>query len=196
MTRREDVSVAETGLEALPILGGYNQRFGDFHLQERDDLAIVSLAIPLGGEAKATAALKDAYCVELPTTLSSVSNHRKTRFIRTGQDQYFAIFGRASAFPEREVREALKDTVYTNDQSDVWVVLSLSGSSVRLALERICPIDLHNAAFPLGASARTVMEHMGALIIRDGDDSFLLMSASSSADSFLHAIETSIHNVT
>ena len=65
--------MAETGLEALPILGGYNQRFGDFHPQERDELAVVSLAIPLGGEAKATEALKDAFGVELPTTLSSLN---------------------------------------------------------------------------------------------------------------------------
>ncbi|MYA88775.1 MAG: sarcosine oxidase subunit gamma, partial [Boseongicola sp. SB0662_bin_57] len=42
----------------------------------------------------------------------------------------------------------------------------------------------------------TVMEHMGAMAIRTGDDAFLLLSAGSSAESFLHAVETSYRYVT
>jgi sarcosine oxidase subunit gamma len=42
---------------------------------------------------------------------------------------------------------------------------------------------------------RTVMEHLGVLILRTGDDAFMLLSASSSAKSFLHALETSVANV-
>ena len=59
-------------------------------------------------------------------------------------------------------------------------------------LERLCPLDLHESAFPVGAAQRTVMEHMGAVILREGTDEFLLLSASSSAASFLHAVKTSI----
>jgi sarcosine oxidase subunit gamma len=40
------------------------------------------------------------------------------------------------------------------------------------------------------------MEHLGTIVLRDGTDSFLLLSAHSSAESFLHAVETSIRNVT
>ena len=39
------------------------------------------------------------------------------------------------------------------------------------------------------------MEHLGTIIIRTEQDTFLLLSASSSAGSFLHAVETSIRNV-
>ena len=63
------------------------------------------------------------------------------------------------------------------------------------ALRRLCPIDLAGAQFPLNASARTVMEHMGAIVVRVSVDSFLLLSASSSAKSFWHAVEVSMKNV-
>jgi sarcosine oxidase subunit gamma len=39
------------------------------------------------------------------------------------------------------------------------------------------------------------MEHLGVLILRSGDDEYLLLSASSSARSFLHAVETSLRNI-
>ena len=39
------------------------------------------------------------------------------------------------------------------------------------------------------------MEHMGAIIHREGTDRFLLLSASSSARSFLHAVEASLEHV-
>ena len=61
------------------------------------------------------------------------------------------------------------------------------------ALERLCPLDL--ARVPTRGSGRTVMEHMGALVVRTSEDGFLLMSASSTAGSFLHALETSLHYV-
>jgi methylglutamate dehydrogenase subunit D len=39
------------------------------------------------------------------------------------------------------------------------------------------------------------MEHLGTILLREADDRFLLMSASSSARSFLHGLETSLRNV-
>ena len=63
------------------------------------------------------------------------------------------------------------------------------------ALERICPLDLDPLGFEGDGAARTTMEHMGAFVMRDGEGGFFLMSARSSAKSFLHAVETSIKNV-
>jgi hypothetical protein len=40
------------------------------------------------------------------------------------------------------------------------------------------------------------MEHLGAIVFHDAPDGFLLMSSASSARSFLHAVETSLHHVT
>jgi len=102
------------------------------------------------------------------------------------------VFPHAEPDAAKRVNAELKGAAYTTDQTDNWVVLALSGPLALAALERLCPIDLHDSSFPIDSSARTVMEHMGAVICRTGEDSFLLMSASSSAASFLHAVETSL----
>ena len=61
------------------------------------------------------------------------------------------------------------------------------------ALERFCPLDL--GAFPAGSVARTAMEHMGAVIAREDDaPTFLLLSARSSARSFLHGLGTALES--
>ena len=97
---------------------------------------------------------------------------------------------------ETDVRTRLQAVAYTTDQTGAWVCLEISGPATAAAMERICPIDLAPERFPVDASARTVMEHVGVLIIRLGADHFLLFSASSSADSFCHAVTVSFTNVT
>ena len=59
---------------------------------------------------------------------------------------------------------------------------------MKFSVARICPIDLHADAFGPDHATRTVMEHIGAMILRTGEDAFLLLSARSSAQSFLHAV--------
>ena len=84
---------------------------------------------------------------------------------------------------------------HITDQTDAWVILEISGESSREALERICQVDLDKNVFQLDGMARTSMEHMSAIIISKADDTFYLMSASSSAKSFLHAVELSAQHV-
>lgn len=184
-------------LEAKPTLDRFQKTYRGADLIEVADLDIVSIAIPLGGEAAFIAALSAAYKTSKPEPCgSTLSADGKTRFIWMSADQLFSLSESAEASIETTVKEKLKDTVYVTLQSDSWVGLRLSGPKARVALERICPIDLHPSAFPEGRVARTVMEHLGVIVLRESDDGFLLLSASSSAGSFLHAIETSIQNVT
>lgn len=184
-------------LSPTPTLGGYAQSFDGVTLAERADLAIVSVAIPLGAGDAVAAAVRKAYGTALPAPGTSVlSADGKTRLIGLGPDQIFAVFAHPTPDANAVVNAALGGAAYTTDQTDVWVALDISGAHARKALARICPIDLDAGAFGPDAAARTSMEHMGALIVRTGDDAFLLCSASSSAASFLHAVETSIENVT
>ena len=79
------------------------------------------------------------------------------------------------------------------DQSDAWVILELTGPLIHDTLERICLIDCSSLAMPIGNTARTIIEHLGTIISRRPDDihgnpCFWLMSARSSAASFLNAI--------
>ena len=115
--------------------------------------------------------------------------------MRLAPDQAFAIFSLATPDAEEMVSKHTKKALYLTDQTDVWSGLEVSGPLALAALERICPIDLHDDAFAIGDAARTVMEYLGVLIIRTDDEAYLLLSASSSAGSFLHMLETSIRNV-
>jgi len=187
--------VPDFTLTSAPPLMGYDQSFEGVSLIAPADLSVVSVALPLGGEAVAQKAIKTAYGSALPDVGKSLLS-KDVRLVRMSLDQGFLIFTRATPDAEPYVAKKLKGAAYTTDQTDVWTGLILSGPKARTVLERICPIDLHDQAFAIHDAARTTMEHLGVLIIRIGEDEFLLMSASSSAHSFLHAIETSIHNTT
>ena len=181
-------------LTATPPLGGFTAEIGGNRIDERTN-AIVSIAIPIGGETALSDALKKGWSIEMPgPTLSTVSG--ETRAIRTAPDQMLLIFSHDASDANAVVKAKLGEAGYTTDQTDVWVQLEVSGAGTLAALERICPIDLDAAAFPIDATARTICEHMGTIITRLGDDRFLLMSAASSAASFLHAVETSFQYTT
>lgn len=187
--------MADFTLTSEPPLAGTDMTRAGVRLWAPDDLAVVSLALPLGQEDAAKAAIKAAYGVALPEIGRSVVAADGTRLIRLAPDLAFAVFTHATPDAEQVVAERMKGAVYTTDQTDVWVVLGLSGAGARRALERICMLDLHPEAFAVDAAARTVMEHLGVLILRTGADDYLLLSASSSAGSFLHALETSLRNI-
>ncbi len=181
-------------LAAAPTLGGADIAPGGNRIAERDDLALVSVAIPLGGDRALAAALRKGWGLAVPgPRLSAVSD--RARAIRTAPDQIMLVFARSGPDANATVQAALAGAGYTTDQTDAWVALEVSGPDTPAALERLCPLDLQPDAFPEGAAARTVMEHMGAMILRLGADRFLLLSASSSARSFLHAVETSYRHV-
>lgn len=180
-------------LGPVPALGGADITIGQNHIVERTGLALVSVATPLGGGAELSGALSAGWGLDLPKGTKSHASD-EVRAIPLTADQCLLIREASEPDPVTIVREKLKGTGYTTDQTDAWVCLEISGPETILALERLCPLDV--ARFEDGTAARTVMQHMGALIIRLSPDRFLLLSARSSAASFLHAVETSYRNVT
>ena len=188
--------MAEAALEARSPLGGYARSFGALTLAEATGLALVSAAVPLGGDAAFAAALATGFGAARPATGGSARGDRMAaRVLGMQPDQIFILFEPPD--PDRAAETAaaaLGDAAYVTEQSDGWIMLRIAGEGVRAALERICMLDLDEAAFPEGRVARTVMEHLSAIVLRDGADSFLLMSPRSSARSFLHAVEVSITN--
>jgi len=187
--------VADFTLTAEPPLAGTDMTLAGVRLWAPADLAVVSLALPLRGEDTAKQTVKQAYGVALPKIGKSIVAADGTRLIRLAPDLAFAVFTHTTPDAENVFAEQLGGAAYTTDQTDVWVALGLSGPKARRALERICMLDLHPNAFAVDDAARTVMEHLGVLILRTGADDYLLLSASSSAGSFLHALETSLRNI-
>ncbi len=188
--------MSEYTLTASSALGGYTENFDGVALEELGDLAIVSIATPLGGEDVLAGELKNGYGATLPKPGQvSLSDDGSTLFLGMGSDQMFAVFDHQGPDAVDAIAARLKDSGYYTLQSDNWVSLRISGPKCREALARICPIDLNPSTFEGGNVARTSMEHMGVIIYPDGPDAFVLISASSSAASFLHAVETSIQNI-
>ena len=106
-----------------------------------------------------------------------------------------AYFAYDSDDAEANLAEKFNAPAYFTDQSDTWGMIRVSGERSRDVLERICPIDLDPNVFTLGSVSRTVMEHIGTIIFRDGDDSYVLLTMRSFSRSMLHAIEVSVKNV-
>jgi methylglutamate dehydrogenase subunit D len=180
-----------------PFLGGYAGSFGETTLAEVTDLALVSIAVPLGGRDALDAALDAAWGASIVAPgRTAGSSDGATRLIGLAPDLLLAVLPHPDGLAAPAITDRLGATAYVTEQSDNWVILRLAGPAARPALERICPIDLHPAAFPEGRAARTMMEHLGAIVVHEAPDTFLLLSASSSAGSFLHALETSLRNVT
>jgi len=178
-------------LTAKSPLDGLDTTNGRCRLCEVTDISIVSAAMPAGSEKKTMAALKKAYGLAAPVGRMSTASDKGRALIAT-PDQLLILLNEADGLHAKAVRDALGGHVYTTDQTDNLVAVEVSGSGAIEALERICSIDLHDSTFPVGSYARTVMEHLGATIIRTGDTSYLLMSASSSAKSFAHAVQQSM----
>ena len=182
-----------------PVLGGFSQQTQGVSINEQTSLGIVSVACPDGGDAELATSVKNAFGCSLPdVTGVEVSDSGTMRWLGLQPQQWFVVFEHDAGLgaPLATIKDKLGDSAYCTDQSDSWVSLEISGPLAISALERICPVDLHADGFPIGSVARTSMEHLSVIITRTGDDQFLMMSAASSAESFLHAILTSVKNIT
>ena len=64
------------------------------------------------------------------------------------------------------------------DVTDGWAGMALSGARGWEVLARLVPIDLRPAAFGEGTAARTLLNHVPALILRRGETLEILVPAS------------------
>lgn len=183
--------MADISLTPNSVLRGASLKTDHAQLRERSDLALVSIAIPLGQGDSLTKAIKLGLALDCPDARMS-SGDDAMRLIKNAADQFMAIFPSTDPNASQHIAQKISNAGYCTLQTDAWAVLELSSAQAEPILERLCPVDMSQDAFPVGSFARTVVEHIGAVVIRTGPETYLLMSASSSARSFWHAIETTI----
>ena len=182
-------------MEATSPLDGYSRKFADITLAEVVDTAIVSIAFPFDNVTALQDKVTKAYSTSLPDCgNSTVSKDGLVRFLGVQSNQIFALCDFDGKNAVRVLANQLGNSGYYTDQSDSWVMLRLSGPKVLAVLERICPLDLSPNIFEPGSVARTAMEHLSTIVLRERLENFFFMSPRSSARSFLHALETSITN--
>jgi len=143
-------------------------------LSVRHPASIVTI---IARKDKADAASK-AVAARFGSTLPAAgksSTGQGVSFHWCGADQWYAI---ADGFGEGELYRALKETLAglasISEQSHGRVIIRVAGPKARAVLNKGTPVDLHHSVFALGSSAVTQMAHVGAHLVRTGEDSFEL----------------------
>ncbi len=187
--------MAESSLHSTLTLGGICLDVGSVSIVEITGYSIISVAMAKANTDSVSSTMQATINVCLPmvgqSTRSSIGN---SRCVGLQLEQYLLMLSDAE-HSLVWLSGKFAQSVFFTDQSDSWVILRVSGKDCHQALERICPIDLHPDVFTHNAVARTTMEHVSTIIIRDSDWGFLLLSPRSFALSLLHAVEISARNI-
>ena len=181
-------------LQATTPLDGRSVTIGQTALWVMADRPLYSLSVPLGGDSDFEAALASNYGLSRPKAGQFVEAGGY-RLCGLAQDQFFMMALEPQTPEESALKSKMGDAAYVTDQSDSWVTLQLNGELAFSAMERICPINMAPDVFSPGSLARTSMEHLSAIIMAESGGGFTLISPISSAESFWHAVECSLVNV-
>lgn len=101
--------------------------------------------------------------------------------------------GRAAALMIGAPAPALAEAAVI-DQTDGWAGMGLSGPGAEAVLARLVPLDLRTAAFPEGATARSLLGHVQVLILRRAGGFELLVPASYGRFAW-HEVEKALRGV-
>ena len=196
MILKEGVYVSDYELLPESPLGDVEIEMDGFNIAEVTDKSLVMVALPREKFSEVESLIDKSCGLKLPEM--ECSTHSKDSSItlwRLQKNQVLAYFTYEGNDAEAHLSSRLSAPAYYTDQSDTWAMIRVSGQRTRAVLERICPIDISPEAFPVGGVSRTIMEHIGTIIFRDGDDSYVLLTMRSFGRSMLHAIEVSAENV-
>lgn len=149
----------------------------DTTLAEAPMTSITSIA-PFPNKGKAVDAALKPLGLKFPAP-NTASTKDGARLLWTGREQAFLI---GTAAPD------MGDAAAVTDQSDGWVILTLSGPLARDTLARLVPLDLRDAAFPVGMTTRSGLNHMALILTRTGDAVYEIMTFRSMARTAWHEL--------
>jgi hypothetical protein len=108
--------VADIRLTAAPLSGGGDIDIAGNRIIARDDLALVSVATPLQGDAALKKVLTAEFGLKMPSaTLSSMA--KGVRAVSMAPDAMLLIFAHPTPDAEMHVRAKLGGAGYTTDQT-------------------------------------------------------------------------------
>ncbi len=184
-------------LAALTPLGAAApraDRIGEVAITEVIDRALASVSCRSGKAKAFETAAKALFGVALPKPGQSAGGPVWT-LIWTGPDQCFA----EAPFATHEdiaaiVKAALGDSASVTEQTDGWVRFDLEGPAVVDLLERLCPLP--SRRMKTGAATRSIIEHMGALVIcRAEGRHFSVIAPRSFGGSLYHALTAAARSI-
>jgi sarcosine oxidase subunit gamma len=81
------------------------------------------------------------------------------------------------------------------EQGDGIVGLRLEGEGAREVLARLVPLDLRDRAFPEGATARTLLNHMAVTLTRVGAEAWEILAMRSMAATLVREVAEAMRHV-
>lgn len=182
-------------LQALTALGAREPAtvtHGPLTITERTDVALASVAARKGRMADLVKAAQNAG-VPLPGPASYQSGAPYSAFwVAPEMWLVEAPFASQELIADL-LKAALGDGASITEQTDAWVAFDLNAADLSPVLERLCNVDFRTV--PQSYATRTVMEHLGVYLIKHGLGAARIYGPRSSAESLLHALETTAHSV-
>jgi sarcosine oxidase subunit gamma len=176
--------VAELNAFAANLAGLSAGRQG-LIVAERTGLGIATVMARAGAIEVIAARVQEACGIDL-IDRPMLSGTGCTRFAGSGPGAWLAISEGADPFWAETLADDLADIASVFDQSSGYAVLRLSGAQARPLLQAGAFLDLHADAFPIGSVAVTVIAHVGAILMRTGEETFDVAVFRSFASSFWH----------
>ena len=188
--------MGDYALKSISPLNEYSRNFKENLLEEVVGMEVISIATSVENKDFLNKQLIEIFDLELPVPgKSHLTSNGLSRLLGLSLDQWLIVSVDQKYELKALLENSLSNKSYVTLQTDAWVCIRISGRSALKALERICPVNLDPDLFLKDYIARTMMEHLGSIVICENPNSYLLMSASSSANSFLDALEVSLRNV-
>lgn len=169
--------------QARPVV----RTVGRITISENPDVALASLAVRRGREAEFTPRAEALLGMALPGPGRAAAAGDWGAFW-TGPGQWFVEAPFASHEDiSRRLKAAVGDAGSVTEQTDGWVRFDIEGSTTPALFERLSAIDIH--AMPAGAATRSLIEHLGCLVIcREAGRRYSVLGMRSAAASLHHAL--------
>lgn len=160
-------------------------------LTEIRNFDLIQVMARRGKAADMAMVAKARFGVAAPDTPKAVQAADAT-LIWSGPDQFF-VLTKGGKHGTGELGPAFASSASLSDQSHARVLISISGTKARAMFAKLSSIDLHPAAFPVGAAAATSMDHTSVTFWRgngraDGLAVFNVLVFATFAESLWHTV--------
>lgn len=127
---------------------------------------LVQLTARKGRQAELAATVEKLHGLALPESGRVAASGGKTAlWLQPGSWLVTAPAEERAGLPGT-LAQALSGIAAVVDQSHGRCVLEITGAQARAVLAKLCRLDLHERAFPAGASAVTLVGHVSCLVYR------------------------------
>ena len=160
-------------------------------LTEIRNFDLIQIMARRGKAADLAIAAKAQFGVAAPDAPRAVQAPDAT-LIWSGPDQFF-VLSKGGKHTTDTLAPVFSGSASLSDQSHARALISITGGKARTMLAKLSSIDLHAAAFPVGAAAATSMDHTSVTLWRgadrtDGQAVFSVLVFATFAESLWHTM--------